>query len=392
VEIENIKSEIIKEIQSRSAGIIDLSRRIHANPELGFNENKAAGWIAGYLEEEGFKVERGICGFPTALRSVYGEGAPVIGFLAEYDALPEIGHACGHNLITAAAAGALIGARAAVKALGGTVQLIGTPAEELYAGKEIMAQRGAFSGLDAALMVHPGTQDFAAILALACQRLDVEFFGKAAHAAGEPQAGINALEAIILSFNSINGLRQHLPPNGMIHGIITDGGAAANIIPEHSAANFIVRAADLATLDDLKQKFINCFKGAALSTGARLEYRWEEPAYAPVISNPTLCDLYCANIGSLGRPILREDPSNNFGSTDFGNVSQIVPGMHATFKIAEKGTAGHSQPFLAAAGSADGYQAALQAAAGLAMTAADLFASPSLVQKMQNEFIQQKQP
>ena len=171
-----------------------------------------------------------------------GKGRPVIAFLAEYDALPEIGHACGHNLISAASVGAALGARLAAKELGGTVQVIGTPAEELYAGKEIMVRRGAFEDLDAAMMVHPGGQDVAVVEALACQRLDVEFFGKAAHAAGEPQAGINALEAMILSFNAIDALRQHLPPKGMVHGIITDGGAAANVVPDHSAGNFIVQS------------------------------------------------------------------------------------------------------------------------------------------------------
>jgi amidohydrolase len=386
VEITAIKSAIVSEIESKGAEIKALSRRIHDNPELGFQETRAAAWISEYLEKEGFAVERGICQFPTAFKASYGQGQPVIAFLAEYDALPQLGHACGHNLISAAAVGALIGARRAAQTLGGTVQLIGTPAEELFAGKEIMVQRGAFNHLDAALMVHPGNQDFAAILTLACQRLDIEFFGKAAHAAGEPQAGINALEATLQSFNAINGLRQHFPPRGMVHGVITDGGAAANIVPEHSAANFIVRAADLKTMETLKQKILHCFAGAATATGTRLEYKWEEPAYAPVINNPTICDLYCDNIRHLGRSIFREDPNSSFGSTDFGNVSQIVPGMHATVKVAEKGIAVHSRQFAEAAISDYGLQSMLQAAQGLAMTAADLLADPRLVQKMQSEF------
>jgi amidohydrolase len=226
-----LKSKIISQISSKADALFRLSRRIHDNPELGFKETKASNWISGFLEKEGFAIERGICEFPTAFRASYGRGRPVIAFLAEYDALPQMGHACGHNLISAASVGAALGAKLAAKELGGTIQVIGTPAEELYAGKGVMVRRGAFEGLDAVMMVHPGGQDVAVVEALACQRLDVEFFGKAAHAAGEPQAGINALEAMILSFNSIDALRQHLPPKGMVHGVITDGGAAAMWYP-----------------------------------------------------------------------------------------------------------------------------------------------------------------
>ncbi len=387
--ITELNSQIIAEINSKADEIVALSRQIHDNPEIGFKETKASNWITEYLEKQGFSVEKSLCQLTTAFRASFGQGGPVIAFLAEYDALPEIGHACGHNLIAAAAIGAALGAKLAAAKLGGTIQLIGTPGEEIYAGKALLAQRGAFSNLDAAMMVHPGSQDLAVIGALACQTLEIEFFGVAAHAAGEPHAGINALAAMILSFNGIDALRQHLPPGAMVHGIITDGGAVANVVPAHSAGNFIVRAAELKTLAEIKQKVLNCFIGAAAASGARLEHRWDNHYYAPVLNNLTLCKLYVRNIRRLGRKIRLEDPHEGFGSTDFGNVSQLVPGMHAQVGIADKSIAIHSPQFASAAISQNGLKSALQAAQGLAMTAADLLASPALVDKVKSEFLKQ---
>jgi amidohydrolase len=386
--LPDLKSRIIAEIDAQSETLIELSRSIHACPELGFEEVQASQRLTGYLKAQGFKIKMPFCDFPTAFRAVYGRGRPVIAFLAEYDALPGLGHACGHNLIAAAAVAAGTAARLAVDACGGTVQVIGTPAEELYAGKEAMAQQGAFNNLDAAMMVHPGGQDLAALEALACQRLDIEFTGRAAHAAGEPQSGINALEAMILAFNAIDALRQHLPPKGMVHGIITDGGAAANIVPAHSAGNFIVRAADLPTMELVKQKVLDCFKGAAVATGAKLNYQWEDSYYAPLKNNLTICRTYVRNIKLLGRKIRLADPNEGFGSTDFGNVSQLVPGMHSQVGIAQN-TPVHSPEFAAAAVTEQGFKGMLQASQGLAMTAAELFFSPELLKKAKNEFASQ---
>jgi amidohydrolase len=314
----------------------------------------------------------------------------VIAFLAEYDALPELGHGCGHNLIAAASAGAGIGARLAVDKYGGRVEVIGTPAEELYAGKQVMAKRGAFTDLDAVMMVHPGSHDAAVTHALACQRLDVEFFGKEAHAAGRPEAGINALEAMILSFNAIDALRQHIDPEARLHGIITDGGTAANVVPAHSAANFLVRAADMRYLEGLKQRFLNCFIGAATATGARLEYQWEEDYYAPMLNNLTIGQLFVDNMRRLGRNTLMEDPDKSFGSTDFGNVSQLVPGMHASVAVAPEMIPIHSFQFVDAAVSESGLKSMLQAAQGLAMVAADLLSDPEQVDRVKKEFFSQK--
>ena len=386
MDIDNIKSQIIGEVETHREELCDLSRRIHDNPELGFHEYKAAEWLTGYLKLHGFNVERGIYGLETSFRATYGRGQPVIAFLAEYDALPDLGHGCGHNLIAVSSTGAGVAARPAFDQFGGTVTVIGTPAEELYGGKVTMAQRKAFADLDAAMMVHPGSHDAALTDALACQGLNIEFFGKSSHAAGRPESGINALEAMILSFNAINALRQHIKAKARIHGIITDGGQAANVVPAHSAGTFLVRAADEVYLAELKQKVLACFSGAATATGARLEYKWDELCYAPVLNNLTLAKLFVGNMRSIGRKTRLADPDQSFGSTDFGNVSQLVPGIHASVSITRPGVVTHSPQFAEAAVSEKGMQGMIDAAKALAMTAADLIRNPSLMTKVKEEF------
>jgi len=283
VDIEGLKASVTGEIDARRHQLSELSLKIHSNPELGFQEVKAADWLTQYLEENGFSMERGICGLSTAFKASYGKGKPVIAILAEYDALPDLGHACGHNLIATCAIGTGVASKPAIDQLGGSILVIGTPAEELYGGKVIMADQGAFNNLDIAMMVHPGTLDTATTRALACQTLEVEFLGKAAHAAARPEAGINALEAMLQSFAAINSLRQHIKPTARIHGIITHGGEAANVVPARSAGRFIVRAEDDIYLDELKQKVLNCFIGASTATGARLEYKWVTYAMPPCV-------------------------------------------------------------------------------------------------------------
>jgi amidohydrolase len=394
LDIKALKSRIVFEIEAHRQELSDLSRRIHDNPELGFHEYKAVQWLVQYLEQNGFEIEPRICGLETAFRASYGRGQPVIAFLAEYDALPDLGHGCGHNIIAASSTGAALGAKAAVDECGGRVLVIGTPAEELYGGKVTMAQKGAFSDLDAAMMVHPGNYDIAVTEALACQGLSVEFFGRAAHAAGQPEKGINALEAMILSFNSIDALRQHIRSSARIHGVITDGGQAANVVPAHSAGDFLVRAADEVYLAELKQKVLNCFSGAALATGARLEYKWDELWYAPMLNNLTIGRLFVQNMRQTGRKArmkaLARGPDKGFGSTDFGNVSQLVPGMHASVAITGEGVDTHSPQFAEAAISEKGLRAMIDAAKGLAMTAADLLSDPALLSRAKDEFNRRK--
>jgi amidohydrolase len=383
---KELKALVIKEVEARRDQLRELSLKIHANPELGFHETKASGWLTQYLKKNGFAIEGGISGLATAFRGSYGHSKPVIAILAEYDALPKLGHACGHNLIAGSATGGGVASKAAIDRFGGTVLVIGTPAEELFGGKAIMAEQGVFNNVDIAMMVHPGVYDAVTTQALACIGLDVEFFGKAAHASAQPEAGINALEAMLLSFAGINSLRQHIKSTARIHGIITDGGEAANIVPAHSAGSFIVRAEDEAYLDELRDKVLNCFVGAAAATGARLEYRWGKISYAPLRNNLTLARLFRQNMKSLGRKVLLANPTKAFGSTDMGNVSQIVPAIHPDFAIAPREVTAHSPEFAQAAASEQGIKGMLDSAKALAMTVVDLVANPEIVARIKHEF------
>ncbi len=385
--VEKIKQAIVSQIDSDRTSLKELALKIHANPELGLQEFKASNWLTQYLTEKCFTIERGICKMPTAFRATYGEGKPFIALMAEYDALPGIGHACGHNLICTIAIGAAVASKQVVDRYGGSIIVIGAPAEEMWAGKVTMAKEGAFNDLDAALIVHPDTVDLATSNALACQNLMIEFFGESAHAAANPERGINALEAMILAFNAINSLRQHIRSTARIHGIITDGGKAANVVPDHSAATFIVRASDDAYLDELEEKVLSCFVGAATATGAKLEYKWDELRYAAMRSNMTLAQLYAGNMKKIGREVYFPKPDASAGSTDMGNVSRLTPAIHAMVAIAPKEISIHSPEFALAAASKEGIHGMCDAAKGLAMTVVDLLSNSETMRKVRDEFI-----
>ena len=248
-----------------------------------------------------------------------------------------------------------------------------------------MVDRGAFNNIDVAMMVHPGVHDIATTQALACEALEVEFLGKAAHAAARPETGINALEAMLQSFTAINSLRQHIKGKARIHGIITDGGQASNVVPAHSAGTFLVRAEDDNYLDELKQRVINCFIGAATASGAHLEYKWGGIRYAPLRINLPLAQLFRQNMQLLGRKVELFNPSNAFGSTDMGNVSQLVPSIHPFVAIAPVEVVAHSPQFASAAASEAGIQGLVDAAKALAMTVVDLVANPEIVIKIKQE-------
>jgi len=386
LDIEKLKTTVINEINNHRTRLWELALRIHDNPETGFNETRAAGWLTEYLEENDFSIKRGICELPTAFQASYGNGRPAIALIAEYDALPGLGHACGHNIICTSAVGAAVAVRRIASELKGQINVIGTPAEELYGGKVIMTGRGAFNHLDATMIVHPSVSNFASTCALACQNLEIEFFGKAAHAAARPDLGINALEAMLLSFNSLNSLRQHIRSTARIHGIITDGGQAPNIVPDHSAGLFMVRAEDDMYLDKLQGRVLDCFKGSATATGARLEYKWGDVRYAPMHSNMTLAEIFARNMENLGRKIQLLDNSLAFGSTDMGNVSQVTPSIHATVAIAPRGVLLHSTEFADAASSEEAIDGMCDAAKTMAMTVVDLLTQPELLARIQNEF------
>jgi len=386
MELKKLKKEIQEKVETHRQELVDLSLKIHANPEVGWQEEKASGWLADYLEKNGFKVERGICDLPTAFKARYGQGKPAIAIMAEYDALPGIGHGCGHNIIGTAAVGAGIAAKLAAEQVGSTILVIGTPAEELAGGKVVMSERGAFEGVDVAMMVHPrGEHNWLGLRNLAMINLEVEFWGKSAHASSTPWDGVNALEAMVQSFNGINSLRQHIRNNARIHGIITDGGRAANVVPEHSAGVFMVRATNDAYLDELSEKVLNCFKAAAVSTGAHLEYRWGSRCSA-MRHNYTLIQLWANNMQTLGRRVqaIGDEPA---GSVDMGNVSTIVPSIHPFIAISSVPLPPHSTEFAAAAASGAGMEAVTDGAKALAMTAVDIISQPKTLSRIKEEFL-----
>jgi amidohydrolase len=385
LEIEKLKLKIKDSVELQRQQLIQLSLNIHDNPELGFKEEKASAWLSSYLENSGFHVERGVAGLATAFRATYGHGSPRIALLGEYDALPKIGHGCGHNVIGVSAVGAAVASKSIIDQLGGSIVAMGTPGEEGYGGKIDMVNGGAFKEIDVAVIVHPDTRNMPTEEALACSTLEVEFFGRPAHAAGQPHKGINALDAMIVAFTSINSLRQHIRGDARIHGIITDGGEAPNIVPAHSAAVFLVRALDDDYLAELKDKVLNCFTGASVATGARLEYRWRDRTYAPMKNNMILAGLFKQNLESLGRQVVAFDPQFGLGSTDMGNVSQVVPSIHATIAIAPREVLIHTPEFAAAAVSEAGQQGLMDAATAMAMTVADIL-QPGTVDKIKREF------
>lgn len=385
MEIEKLKLKVKGSVESQRQQLIQLSLNIHDNPELGFKEEKASAWLTSYLEDSGFHVERGIAGLVTAFRATYGQRSPRIALLAEYDALPKIGHGCGHNIIAALAVGAAVASKSIIDQLGGSVVVLGTPGEEVFGGKIDMVKAGTFKKIDVAMMVHPDVRNMVTIQALACSSLEVEFFGRPAHAAAQPYRGINALEAMILAFTSINSLRQHIREEARVHGIITDGGEAPNIVPAHSAAVFLVRALDYDYLAELKDKVLNCFTGASVASGARLEYRWKDRAYAPMKNNATLARLFGQNLESLGRHVEAFDPRFGLGSTDMGNVSQVVPSIHPTIAIASPEVLIHTPEFASTAASEAGHEGLMDAAKAMAMTVADIL-QPGTIDKIKQEF------
>ena len=386
MEEEKLKEKLKAELEIRRSELVRLSSDIHDNPELGFQEVKAVSWLSNYLENNGFCVEKGVAGLATAFQATYGEGKPKIAVLAEYDALPGIGHGCGHNIIAASAVGAGVASKIVVDNLGGSIIILGTPGEETFGGKIDMIKAGIFDDVDVAMMVHPSVLNMAIYRTLACLPLEVEFFGKAVHAAIHPAEGVNALEAIILAFNSINSLRQHIKEQARIHGIITNGGEAPNVVPAYSAAKFIIRAPDYAYLEELQGKVLNCFKGASSASGARLKYRWGEKVYAPIRNNVAMARLFSDNLESLGRKLDIFDSQGPFGSSDIGNVSEVVPSMHPVVAIASPPVSLHSTEFASAAASEAGHQGLLDAAKAMAMTVVDIIGRPGVLEKIKQEF------
>lgn len=391
-DIQQLKDRVCAEVEALREELIDLSLRIHAHPETAFQEQQASAWLAGWLEGRGFRVQRGVCDLPTAFRAESGEGDPRVALLAEYDALPGIGHGCGHNLIAAASVGGGGAAAAVAEEIGGSVVVIGTPAEEVYGGKVLMARRGAFDGLDAAMLCHPGSRNAAYARALACAELQVEYFGKEAHAAARPEAGVNALDALIIAYNGVAALRQHIRSGARIHGIITKGGQAPNIVPGHAAGSFLVRAENDEYLEELKGRVIACFQAGEQATGARLEHRWGEAEYAAMRTNGPLAEAYRSNLAAVGREVTEDTSRRSMGSTDMGNVSALVPAIHPTIAIAPREVSAHSPEFARCAASEEGHRGLLDAAKALAMTTVEVLADADLREEMREAFEAEGRP
>ncbi len=364
--------------------LIDLSLDIHAHPELAMREERASGLLADRLEARGFAVERGAFGIGTAFRARWGEGPVTIAYLCEYDALPEIGHACGHNLIATAGLGGALGLKGAVSPDAVTLLVLGTPAEEAIGGKAIMIARGAFEGVDAALMAHPAPFDIDAPPMYGVESCEVTYRGRAAHASVAPETGINALDALVTAYQAVAQLRQHMRRDARVAGIITYGGSAHNVVPDRAEGSFEVRALRPAYLADLKARVVRCFEAGAQASGAQLEVKWSEGAYEPMNNNAVIAAAYKANALALGRKFL-EIPVDSTGSSDMGNVSWVVPSIHPTFAIGAMGL-NHTPGFTQISATEAAHEAMLQVAQALAMTGVDLVLDAELLARAQQEF------
>jgi amidohydrolase len=385
--IGELKDQITARVDELRPELERIGREIHANPEIGYEERQAVAWLTEFLRQHGFSVEIGVADTPTAFVATRRNGSgPTVAYLAEYDALRGLGHGCGHNLIATASTGAGIALAELLDRLPGRVQVIGTPAEEGGGGKIRLIRAGIFQEVDAAMMFHPDTRTQVLHWALAVTHLHFEFVGRAAHASGDPEKGINALDAFVLAYNGISMLRQHIKEGARLHGFLIEGGTAPNIVPERTRGEFLVRARDEAYMDELVQKVKNIFQAAALATGCSVNLTFDEDPYTDLRNNGVLAGLFEQSLQRLGLDPVEGVPWENAGSTDMGNVSHVVPSLHPTVGIAPAEVAGHSQQFLEAANSLRGYQAMVDAAKALAMTGVDLFADPSLVEKAKAEF------
>ena len=392
METSLFKQRVMDRVEALHDELVAMADEIHADPELSFKEFRAAARLGGRLEQAGFGLQRGVAGLETAFVATLDgmAGGPTVAFLAEYDALPELGHACGHNLIGTAAVAAGLAMAAVLPELAGTIQVIGTPAEEGGGGKIILVNAGVFDQVDVAMMFHPANYHITRRKSKTSHQVRIEFFGKAAHASSAPDVGINALDAVIQTFNGVNALRQHVRDDARFHGIITHGGRASNIVPDYAAAVFGIRAADLRYAEELLEKLRACAEAGALATGAQLRFEQTEGYYDAMIPNPVLADLADANLAKLGIQVRLPDPFERMGSTDMGNVSQAVPALHPYLAICGEDVAGHTVEFREICGSPAGHAGMLQAAKLLAMTAVDLLAEPNNMAAVKAAFAEQK--
>ncbi|WIX82932.1 M20 family metallopeptidase [Amycolatopsis carbonis] len=385
-----VRAAVEREVLARAGELVALSQDLHAHPEEGFTEHRSVGALAELLRAHGHEVTVGLGGLDTALRaSTPDNGGPHIAVLSEYDALPGLGHACGHNVICTAGAGGFLGSAAVAEQVGGRVSLIGTPAEEGGGGKETLARAGVFDDVDAVIMLHPFSHDIALHPFLGRRQLEMVFHGVGAHASAQPFMGRNALDAAVAAYQGVSMLRQQLPSTDRVHGVFTDGGARPNVIPERAALLFYLRSADPETLRDLAKRMTAIAHGAAEMTGCGVELTWDsQPAYLPIRFNTTLAGRWSVNQADTGRKALPPGIVPEFltGSTDLGNLSYRMPALHPMIAVSGPTVALHTKEFAEAAGSPSGDKAVVDGALGLALTAADYLADKALRQAVHDEF------
>ena len=377
---------MVSEVDARAARLLSVSHQIHETPELCFEEHAAHDLLCTVLEEEGLEVERSAYNLDTAFVARAGRDGPHIAVICEYDALPEIGHACGHNVIAAAGLGAGLAAAAMADKLGGRVSIVGTPAEEGGGGKCYLLERGAFDGISAAMMVHPANHELSRMSAIAVEQLEVAYTGQSAHAAASPHKGRNALDGAVLGYMNVAALRQHIRPDERIHGIFTRAGDKPNIVPHEAAAEWYVRSPKLESLAELRARVVACLEAGAAAAGVEMECQRKAPVYADMIDNQVMLGLYTQNAAATGR-VVGEPLSTDsvVGSTDMGNVSYAVPSIHPIIKAAPDNVPIHTPQFAHYAKSQSGDQAVLDGAKIMAMTVADLWMNPDALDRAADE-------
>jgi amidohydrolase len=393
IDVEALKQAVCDRVDALAPRLIHASRAIHEHPELNYDEHFAHQLLTDLLEEQGIAPVRHAHGLATAFDSFVGSSGPTVAIFCEYDALPGVGHACGHNVIATAGLGAGLAAAFVAEQAGGRLRIMGTPAEEGGGGKVKMARAGAFDGIDAAMMVHPADADLVQMDCLAIQELDIEYHGKASHAAAAPWEGRNALDAAVLGYMNVAALRQHIRPNERVHGVITKGGDKANIVPSLAATNWMIRSATLDSLQPLKERVLTSLQAGATACGCTSQHAWVGESYADMIDNQPMVGAYVANAARVGRTVLDPDAGGRkvTGSTDMGNVSYLVPSIHPMIKVAPDGVPIHSVDFARYAGGPEGDRAVIDGAKTMAMTVIDLWTSAELLAQVRAYFARRPQ-
>ncbi|MBU8791940.1 M20 family metallopeptidase [Oceanobacillus caeni] len=382
-----MKEQLSSHLEQIKEQLWEMNKNLYENPELGDQEFESMKLHTNFLKEHQFEIEIGTVNRPTAFKATYksGKPGPTIAYLAEYDALPEVGHACGHNLIGTMSVGAGIALSKVLHEIGGNVVVLGTPAEETNGAKVPMSQQGVFDDTDVAMILHPSDQSYMSGKSLAMDAIQYAFTGKSAHAAASPEEGINALDSVIQLFNGINALRQHVQSDVRIHGVISEGGKAANVVPDYAVAQFYIRANNRKYLNEVVEKVKHIAEGAALMTGATLEISNYELSYDNMVTNHTLSEAFNQNLKQTSTLPLNKDKSG-LGSIDMGNVSQVVPAIHPYIGMNKPGLVHHTKEFADQTITEDGYTTLVSGALALAQTGYDVISSEELLQAIKEEF------